>query len=144
MNGESGSGKKTTAEAAVLKMRSCRDENNCKMFTPDEYLTKEQMARQFSRLTREKKKRKVIEPTQIEVVDETDVPEEEIDVLQDTMDAIKSHFEIKISDFVCIAITNENPKAPTRKEHFIGQVIDVDDDMIEVSYLVFKAGGYYV
>ena len=46
------SGKKVKLEAFVLKMRSCQDENNIdnKIFTPKEYLTKEQISSIFSRL----------------------------------------------------------------------------------------------
>ncbi len=154
MKGESSSGKKTTAEAAVAKMRSCRDEKNRKMFSPDEYLTKEQISHEFARLTREKKQGKLLDPSlmedtteaveEIETIEDNEIDESlgENNLIQEAMEVIKSHFEIKINDFICLGLIDENQKV-SRPGHFVGQVIAIGDEMIEVSFLVNK-GRYYV
>jgi len=138
----------------VLKLRFYRDEHNNKVFTPDKYLTKEQVASTFSRLAGSKSK------WQVENVESkpNEEPEEELDELAEeepasyhednpideavaeTLGMIKSHFEISINDSVCLALENKKRKA-SRLEHLIGQVVAAD--MLEINFLS-KTGSYYI
>jgi hypothetical protein len=145
MAGET-TGKKQTPEGTVKKMRSLRDENNVKMFIPGEYLTKEQIASMFSRMTRDLKLGKLSVPKeQCDTPDENvpdtpdDTPDENVpdtpdENVPDAMERIREQFTIATNDFVCISFTNEKKKS-FRGEHFVGQVTTVDDDMVQISYL---------
>lgn len=59
----------------------------------------------------------------------------------ETLDLIKSHFEISVNDFVCLALENKKRKVG-RLEHLIGQVVAMDDDSVEINFLS-KIGTYY-
>ena len=62
MSGEE-TGKKTSAEKEVAKMRVLREESRKKVFIPKDYLSVDQVTSMFSRLAAQKKKKQLIEPT---------------------------------------------------------------------------------
>ena len=62
MSGEK-TGKKTSAEKVVAKMRVLREESGKKVFIPKDYLLVDQVTSMFSRLAAQKKKKQLTEPT---------------------------------------------------------------------------------
>ena len=62
MSGEE-TGKKTSAEKVVPKMRVLREESGKKVFIAKDYLSVDQVTSMFSRLAAQKKKKQLTEPT---------------------------------------------------------------------------------
>ena len=69
-------GKKLTAEKVASMMRSKVDERGNKMFTPEEYLTKDQVLSQFSQMCAKKKRGEKLELAQV-VNERSEEPENE-------------------------------------------------------------------
>ena len=61
MSGEE-TGKKTSAEKVVAKMRVLSEESGKKVFLPKDYLSVDQVTSMFSRLAAQKKKKQLTEP----------------------------------------------------------------------------------
>ena len=57
-------GKKTSAEKVVAKMRVLWEESGKKVFIPKDYLSVDQVTSMFSRLAAKKKKKQLTEPTE--------------------------------------------------------------------------------
>lgn len=64
------------------------------------------------------------------------------ETVADTMTKIKSHFEINVNNFVCLALENKKRKG-NRLEHLVGQVVAIDDDSLEINFLS-KTCSYYI
>ena len=62
MSGEE-TGKKTSAEKVVAKMRVLREESGKTVFIPKDYLSVDRVTSMFSRLAAQKRKKQLTEPT---------------------------------------------------------------------------------
>ena len=62
------------------------------------------------------------------------------EVVAETLGLIKSHFEISVNDFICLALETKKRRVG-RLEHLVGQVVAMDDDLLEINFLS-KNGSY--
>ena len=158
MHGEQ-TGCKTIADKVVAKMRTLRNTNNSKMFKPMDYLTKQQIVSSFSRKSRlfRKGELKAPEMPQRDILEhEAPTPEAcDLEVFQPGIEAgIKAGIEASIEEFVTQMRTSENIEVGSfvlvakdystpHSEHSVGQVISIDDEDIEISYLVKSGKNYH-
>ena len=68
-----------------------------------------------------------------------------IDMLNESIILVKSYFDLSVDDYVYVTFTPSNAKRKTsRSEHFVGQITNINNDIIEVSLLdVSSSGSYY-
>ena len=145
-----------TGEKSALIMRSMRDSTGKRTFSCKDYLTKDQISGIFSRFSKDKKLGKLIEPQPTgqdnEVVREDEIfttecgrEKEMIDMLNQSIILVKSYFDLSVDDYVYVTFTPSNAKRKTsRSEHFVGQITNINNGIIEVSLLdVSSSGSYY-
>lgn len=150
------SGRKTTAEKVVQKMRKATV-NLKKMFATDDYLTQQQVTSAFSRMSKMFRNGNLQEPTEKSVLytneatrevhpsDTSDVFISEVDEsLREVLQKISAD-DITIGQFVIVALSqaSKKPKKTSIKEHFVGQVISSDVDEVEINFLKKKRDYYW-
>lgn len=152
-------GKKTSAEKVVAKMRLLRDDSGKKVFTPNDYLSVDQVTSMFSRQAAQKKKKQLREPVKEtaktgeqqptddqendEDSDDSDFPEEE-DNIQNCLEHLRNLDNLQPSDFVYVGFQkNKGNNQVCSSNHFVGQVLQIDEDEVEIKYMR-KSGSYFV
>ena len=86
------SGRKTSPEKVTGKMRSARDEDGNKLFTPAEYFTREQVISLFGRMASKKRSGELSEPIQLQE-DNFEPLEEQVLMMKVILNCLKTEMK---------------------------------------------------
>ena len=145
------SGRKTSPEKVIGKMRSAKDKDGNKLFIPAEYFTREQVISIFSRMASKKRSGEFTEPIQLqednlEPLEEQDVDDEgDSELFEDENEAmveellndVKNFDELKSGSFVYAGLMDKacsnSLKANTKL--YIGQILSAKEEEFRITYL---------
>ena len=152
MSGEE-TGMQTSTEKVVPKMRVLRDESGKKVFIPKDYLSVDQVTLMFSKLAAQKKKKQLREP----IKQTTKNDNQEKTVKQKKLMMEVNEFEVEgrgrkhgyselpgtfkksgkssaIRFRPCWAKKSKGSNQVYSSQHFVGQVIQMEEDEVEIEY----------
>ena len=153
------SGRKTSPEKVIGKMRSVRDEDCNKLFIPAEYFTREQVISLFSRMASKKRSAELSQPNplqedNLEPLEEQDVDDEgdselfedENEVMvEELSNDVKNFDELKSGSFVYVGLVDKacgNPSKANTK-HYVGQILSAEEEGFRITYMRQKES-YFV
>ena len=137
-------GRKTTPEKVVEKMRKIRNKEGVKHFMPNEYLTAQQITSSFSRMSHQYRQGELKCPTtnrvyerELEINDlavTDDVFVDEIDeLIHNQLASLSDINNLIVGQFLWIG--QRKVKKTTKQKHYAAQIISIDDGCVEVNYL---------
>ena len=140
-------GQKTTADKVVEKMRTKHTVDGKKLFAPKDYLTREQITAAFSRMAKQYQTGKLTKPTQKDKQVEVELTFHENDeeylldnvetIIDEDLQMLTNELEsFNTGDFVYVELKNKKKlKSKVCSDHFAGQIVNLDDNEVEISFL---------
>ena len=153
------SGRKTSPEKVIGKMRSARDEDGNKLFILAEYFTREQVISLFSRMASKKRSGEFSEPIQLEEDNLEPLEEQDVDdegdselfedkneaMVEELLNDVKNFDELTCGSFVYVGLVDKacgNPSKANTK-HYVGQILSAEQEEFGITYMRQK-GSYFV
>ena len=123
-------------------MRTMRHSDGSKFFKPHKFINKDEIKSLFSRILQQERAGKLKEPKETDKDQlQCDIPTEIVEPDQsneteESMNVVETYFKLEVNDFVYVSLANgRKKKSFSRPEHYIGQILQIDKNDIELNFL---------